>query len=123
MVHSGWVADSPVEAATRIVDNVHLLFYRDSIEKEAGSKPPYLLSSSKVDHLHSGGAREAAWTNQFVVKSYLQRIDTHLGLGGCNAWTIRRLRTYGVDDLDICTTNDGKWHSAALWWYFECENG
>ena len=43
MVHSGCVADSPIEAAIRISDNVYLLVYRDSIEKGAGSEVPYLL--------------------------------------------------------------------------------
>ena len=51
------------------------------IEKGASSDVPYLWSESKVDHLHSGGAREAAWTNQFIVKSPLQGIDTRLGPG------------------------------------------
>ena len=81
MVHSGCVADSPIEAAIRISDNVDLLIYRDSVEKGASSKVPYLLSESKVDHLHSGGAREAAWTNQFIVNSFLQGMDIRFGPG------------------------------------------
>ena len=31
LVHSGHVAESPIEAAIRISDNVDLLIYRDSI--------------------------------------------------------------------------------------------
>ena len=42
------------------------------------------------------------------MKSPLQGIDTHLGLGCCNAWTVRRVRTYGVDNMGyICNTEDG----------------